>query len=474
MESNEFYVAFPRNGNYHTLQNPKIHITTTEDTAVTVTMTTSINSIDTVTVQPHTSTIVSISHTLIIISNTDTNKGIHVKAENDKKISVYATSYATISTAGGFAALPLHVYDDHYVPEYVYYAFSAETNQDNIKNEITGIIVLVAGANNTQVTITPTQNVTIPAQFASGSAPLPVTAGESITVTMNSMQTLLLNSIYDLSGSKVVSNKPLSVISGHECGVVPPIEDNCDNMVQQIPPSVTWGRRYMAMPFQTRTSGALFKIITNSPDNEVNITCNDVLYNNRTVTSVRLGAGQVYSHIISNNDWCSFISEYPMMIAQYAFGGEQEKYGDPMMIILTPLEQYTQLTNVVTPTTPLKQSIINNKQNLIGLLILNEPKNITLDDSTSLDSYNWTAVYDVNDDILGYGLSIQGLDETYHTLTSSGVMASVIVYGFSSEHNGFGYQVNGGLDPISCKSALLRVTGVCYCNIILLIVPLYL
>lgn len=414
-------------------------------------MTTSIDIHYTVTIQPHTSAIIDINTNLIVTSNSETNKGIHIKAANNKQVSVYATSYA-ISTSGGFPVLPLHSYNDLYIPEYIYYAFSAETDEDNFITKITGMIILVAGANNTSVTITPTQEITIPAEFGNGTA-VTVQAGESITVTLNSMQTLLLNSLNDLSGSKMISNKPLSVISGHECGIVPPIEEHCDHMVQQIPPSVTWGRKHMAMPFLTRNSGALFKIITHSPDNEVNITCNDALFNNRTVTSIELSAGKVHSHLISNDEWCSFVSKYPLIIAQYAFGGEQEEYGDPMMIILTPLEQYTQLTEVITPTTPLKQSTISNKNNLIGVFVLDKPENITLD-NTPLDSYNWTTVYDANDNVLGYGLSVSDVSETFHQVTASsegGIKSSVIVYGFSSERNGFGYQVNRGMDPISCK-----------------------
>ena len=62
------------------------------------------------------------------------------------------------------------------------------------------------------------------------------------TLVLNRMQTLYISSLDDLTGSRVVSNKPIAFISGHECGTLPNNVLFCDQLVEQIPPTSTWGR----------------------------------------------------------------------------------------------------------------------------------------------------------------------------------------------------------------------------------------
>ena len=55
------------------------------------------------------------------------------------------------------------------------------------------------------------------------------------------MQTLLIGKAHvNLTGSKVVSNKP---ITGHECGNVPSTQDYCDDLAVSIPPTSIPGAR---------------------------------------------------------------------------------------------------------------------------------------------------------------------------------------------------------------------------------------
>ena len=404
------------------------------------------------TVQPHTSKSVVIQDDLILESNTDINKGIRIKAETGKLVSVYATNYV-ITQAGGYTVLPLHYYD---IPEYVYYAFSTKTSDS--ANGFNSIVVLLSGNDNTSVTISPTQDVTIPAEITKNGSII-VSAGSTYTVSLDAMSTLLLSNTGDLTGTKVMSNKPLSVISGHECGIVPPFEDYCDHMLEQIPPSVTWGKQYMSMPFAKRQSGALFKILTERPNNQINITCNDVTSNQRNITSLNLTtAGEFVSHIISNDEWCSFVSRYPTIITQYAFGGLQENIGDPLSMVLTPIEQYSdlKLRDIITPESLFADSYSSHKEHVIGIFVLGDeiPENITLDSTVDLDEHNWRAIYN-GDDVLGYGLAVEGINESSHFISgsslSSPLFVSVIFYGFTAEFNGFGFPANGGLEPISSE-----------------------
>ena len=402
--------------------------------------------------QPHSTQSITLVKEFLVADNTQVNKGIHIKAEGNNMISVYATNYV-ITSAGGYSVLPLYKYEDFHIPEYIYFAFSTETDAGNAEDGINGVVLLTAGYNDTTVTITPSQNVSIPAELTNSEA-IFIDPGHSYTVKLDSMQTLLLHNEKDLSGTKIVSDKPLSVVSGHECGIVPPRNNYCDHMVQQIPPSVTWGTSFMSMPFAKRNSGALFKMISHVPSNEVNITCNNVVANSITMSSLQLSADQISNYTITNDEWCSFVSEYPMLISQFAFGGEDET-GDPLSMVLNPLQQYTDITleDVIIPESPFADSKDGQKEHVVGIFVSGEmPENLTLDDNQQLDDLDWKAIYS-GDDVLGYALSVDITQDSHFVSSSSSLptLASVIVYGFTAELNAFGYPVNGALEPISCE-----------------------
>ena len=57
-----------------------------------------------------------------------------------------------------------------------------------------------------------------------------ITNWTSHQIILNKMQTLLIGKAQvDLTGSKIVCNKPLTVVSGHECGNVPSNQTYCDH-----------------------------------------------------------------------------------------------------------------------------------------------------------------------------------------------------------------------------------------------------
>ena len=191
---------------------------TNEQSPVKVNITSPLGNKYFVTVPPHGTTTVEISHQLLVSSNTQLNKGIHIKTEGGKKVSVYATNHI-ISSAGGFAVLPLHKYDN--IPEYIYYAFSIKTSTTSAKQSINSIVLLVSGFDDTVVSITPTQTISLPAEITNNGT-ISVKPGKTYTLSLKEAQSLLLSNSQDMSGTKIVSNKPLSAISGHECGIIHP------------------------------------------------------------------------------------------------------------------------------------------------------------------------------------------------------------------------------------------------------------
>lgn len=68
-----------------------------------------------------------------------------------------------------------------------------------------------------------------------------------------------LKSDLDLSGAWIHSDKPVVALSGTVWTSVVS-ETMGDHLVEQLPPTLTWGREYYVLPIATRNSGDLVRI----------------------------------------------------------------------------------------------------------------------------------------------------------------------------------------------------------------------
>ena len=143
------------------------------------------------------------------------NKGVHVYTIGQGSVSVLAINFQT-GSVGDYLAYPCQ--DVGGAPYEYYIVSTGSVSSDSISE-----FLLVGCEDSTTITITPTQSVSIPTDAQSSSSSLQfVTSGSDYQITLNKMQTLLIGKRnVDLTGSRIVSNKPLTVISGHECGIVP-------------------------------------------------------------------------------------------------------------------------------------------------------------------------------------------------------------------------------------------------------------
>ena len=109
---------------------------------------------------------------------------------------------------------------------------------------------VVATANATTVTITP--SVTTGGR----------TVGVPYNVSLNQGQAYQLRNDVagtDLSGTIITSDKPIAVFGGNECANIPTAVAFCDHIVEEIPPTNTWGKSFGTMPLATRLGGDTFR-----------------------------------------------------------------------------------------------------------------------------------------------------------------------------------------------------------------------
>ena len=126
-----------------------------------------------------------------------------------------------------------HPYMEQLTTAYTYYAVSESKFLHTLRYSQ---ILVVSSWDNTTVTITPTQNISIPENpqlCDSIYMYLKMLKGDSDTFTKCSPWANI-----DLSGTTIVSNHPITVISGHDCAQIPTEYHYSDPISTQIPPTV--------------------------------------------------------------------------------------------------------------------------------------------------------------------------------------------------------------------------------------------
>ena len=199
------------------------------------------------------------------------DQAIVVRSEaGELSVVAYAEEYTSSDT---FKVLPcMHLPDTGYE----YYAVSVPRARLTLMNTFIqgeaaaplkgkSAMVIVTTEDSTEISVTMTQDIVnidandIIDQIGGRDT---FTAGEMYTFTFSrGAQTLYLSSEDDLTGSRVVSSKPISFISGHECGTVPFNIHYCDQPIEQLPPTSTCGKRFITAPIAGRDAVDIFKVL---------------------------------------------------------------------------------------------------------------------------------------------------------------------------------------------------------------------
>ena len=354
---------------------------------------------------------VDIPNTFQVFSSAERDKGLLVTAENGS-ITVYGLNYDTF-TSDAFLALPC---DRLPVETYEYYGLTY------LGNGISQI--LIVGCEDDS-------NVQIGSE----------------TIVLNRMETYLLESNDELSGTRIVSNRPLSVYPGNWCTGIGP--GACDHITEQVPSTVLWGSNFMSASLAGRISGDIYRMLASQDSTTVTVNCStftQLMSYNLEVP----GSWQEFS--TPANSFCSMSSNKPLLVMQFGLG-TTEGVGDPLMMMITPVEQYS--NNYVFDVLP--EFMIN----YITIYITPDnffPQDIIVD-GDSLENATWTTVYCTDTTICGY-ITYVNLTAGQHQLYHKDVTARIGVsaYGFNS-YNSYGYPGGLQLEPIQCKYIILYNTA---------------
>ena len=229
------------------------------------------------------------------------------------------------ASAGAFKLFPPEGVHFQSTPNAVYRYFAVSAPQDI--SRVNSVVSIVSTADDTTVTIKLTVGATVYR---------PYTKGSTVTISARKEQPIpIISANGDLTGTEVVSNKPLAVYSGHECATIPTRKRYCDQIVEQIPPVSSLGTRYIASPFAGRQGGAVVKIVATNNQTAVTIKCD------ASISNVLLNISQSYLFTTPSNEACYIAASQPVLVAQLSTGRGDELFGDPSMVILPPIEGFS-------------------------------------------------------------------------------------------------------------------------------------
>ncbi len=319
-----FYVAFPQNLRQpFGANNPQFSLTITSpvDTSGTVQVPLS-NFTTSYVVRAGQATRIELPSTVEIMdSDVVVNKGILITALDE--VAVYGLNRMVEST-DGFTALPTDaIGTDYFVLGYantIDYVVGGGTN-----------LTLAASEDNTQVTITPTVSAGVRV------------AGQPFTITLNEGQAYTLHTSLpfgaDMTGTRVTSNKPISLFGGNTAARVPEGVPAADHLIEQLPPLPAWGSRFATIPLDTREGGDTLRIMAQKAGTEVRINGEQVAI---------LEAGKFYERIETRRVLIE--ASAPVLVAQYSNGSAQDGIpSDPFMMLIPPIEQYLTDYTLSTP-----------------------------------------------------------------------------------------------------------------------------
>ena len=435
-EGNEFALVFFENLNVPTFT---VFVTTPEDNPVSFTISSQFEEFYFEGVaMPDQVTSFYFEQSFALVNTIERGKAIIVKAQGDHKLAVYGANEA-LYTTDAFLALPsVSIESGTYK-----YITAMATPWDRYDS----FIEIVAFENNTIMSITPNIDTTIGSTFTA--------AGTTTQITLHKYESFLIRQKGDLTGTRVISDKPISFITGHLCTNVPPDIGGCNHLVEQIPPVQNWGKRFATVPLKTRRAYDRFKVVAGEDFTTVQIECTQSDGQSGYSASFILQEGGFKDIDIPSTDYCWIEGDKRIILLQFSVGQEVDNVlSDPFMAMIPPVDQYS--NGYTLATVP---DGVQNYTHFINLYIPKDffkPCEIFLNEQsleeinvnfTAIQSLGVTEVYGAQVEIIG------GVQTLRHSNKSASI--GVLVYGFSHS-NSYGY--SGGL-KLKTLSVIKEETG---------------
>ncbi len=322
------------------------------------------------------------------IKTTETNERLSVHVSSDNPISVYGLNrrYQTTDT---YLGLPVEVLG------YQYRAMCFSESQGLVSQ-----IAIIATEDNTKISVVPSVDT----------YRHPANIEFEVTLNKGDVYQVFAKvshfSSCDLTGTLIKANKKIAVFSGHQCSYVPSNIIACNHLVEQMPPIPSWGRHFYLGNFHSRKRYS-YRVLAHKNDTKI-------FEDNKLIKT--LNAGEYFDRI--NNRNIQLTASNPVLVAQYSHGfADGDSIGDPMMILISPTQQFLRTYRFATP--------VNGSWNhFINVVVPTESINTLRLDGKSLSSFDFKQV-----GISRYSIGQIKIPFGTHTITGA-VPFGMYSYGF--------------------------------------------
>ena len=231
----EYHLGFPLNHQRGAGPIPSLLLLTSETTPVTFIIDVpTLGLTYQVTATAGDETFVELPHEVHTFGDsTLEDKGMHVQADsNNVNFRVHRAD-----TDDSYLALPTV---DLNITQYKYFELNMVLGAARWPSQI-----LVVGTQpNTTMNITVTQLV----RTIIDGVTVDLVVGTEYSYQTDRLQTYFIQHSLDLRGTKITTDKPISLFSGHACAVISISGGDCDHMVEHSPPTVLWGTTFYVAP----------------------------------------------------------------------------------------------------------------------------------------------------------------------------------------------------------------------------------
>ncbi|MCX7879494.1 MAG: IgGFc-binding protein, partial [Ignavibacteria bacterium] len=270
-------------------------------------------------------------------------RGVNIVSEHPIVVYVVVRYYAT---SDGFLAVPVSSLGK----EYIIAGYPVDPMFRAVWNlPLPNVCLIVAPYDQTKV------------RFTLGGNSMTVTAGglkpgQTREVTLNRGDVFALSTKGDggdLSGSRVVANKPVAVVTGNQCTNIPNGNQWCDYTVEMDLPTYTWGKDYLVPKIPGRVKPPIIRVYAKERNTTIYrdgkefgfLKATDFTEGNRFLET-RLSPGSPRSAIISGDK--------PIGVTLYNTGSQEDGQpciSDPFVMVITPMEQFQKEVTFCLPGT---------------------------------------------------------------------------------------------------------------------------
>ncbi|MEP7218806.1 MAG: IgGFc-binding protein, partial [Bacteroidota bacterium] len=279
-----------------------------------------------------------------------------IELRSDKPISVYSYS-SKLQTSDGYLALPVDSWGTEYVTANYpldYYQFDPQSPCSDEPRG--GEFAILAAEDNTQVNVYPATLT-----LGNNRAMFTRTLMRGDVLEVQDGGTLRGKS--DITGSQIVANKPVGVLSGHVRAGIPIVQESKNHLVEMIPPRNELGKVYAVVPFGGRLGGDIVRVVSSDPSpTSVTFTTST-----NSVTQVLSTLGSFAEFDLQ--DVSMITADRPVLVAQYSKSQLADPRNtsrkvvasfDPYMVVITPQEQF--VNGAIFQTMPDIDELYQNHQ----------------------------------------------------------------------------------------------------------------